>query len=121
MRQMRRRCVAIGIQLLTQHRGLLGERNKTFLFLIKNVIIYENDNKLKLPGQDLHYPVFNKELLTPYQKPPLHQREERPKPNIIDDEPKYEVEEVLKHCKRGCGHQYWIKWKGHPQFVWGAI
>jgi hypothetical protein len=51
--------------------------------------------KLKLPGQDFCYPVFNKELLTPYRESPLHRREERPKPNIIDDEPEYKVEEVI--------------------------
>jgi hypothetical protein len=51
--------------------------------------------KLKLPGQDLCYPVFNEELLTPYREPPPHRREERPKPDIIDDEPEYEVEKTL--------------------------
>jgi hypothetical protein len=70
--------------------------------------------KLKLPGQDLRYPVFNEELLTPYQEPPPHRREERPKPDIIDDEPEYEVEEIIKHRNRGRGHQYWVKWKGYP-------
>jgi hypothetical protein len=70
--------------------------------------------KLKLPGQDLRYPVFNEELLTPYREPPLHRREERPKPDIIDDKPEYEVEEIIKHRNRGRGHQYWVKWKGYP-------
>ena len=70
--------------------------------------------KVDMPGIDKRYPVFNESLLTPYRQPPAHRRDERPAPEIIDDEPEYEVEKILKHRKAGRGYQYWIKWRGYP-------
>lgn len=37
-----------------------------------------------------------------------------PPPVIISGEPRYEVEEILKHRKKGRGFQYLIKWKDYP-------
>ena len=32
----------------------------------------------------------------------------------IDGEEVYEVENILRHQKRGRGYQYYMKWKGYP-------
>jgi hypothetical protein len=60
------------------------------------------------------YPVFNEELLMKYNEPPPHRTNPRLPPDIIDDEPEYEVEEIVKHRHMGQGNQYLIKWKGYP-------
>jgi len=70
--------------------------------------------KLKLPETDKSHPVFNEAKLTPYVEPPVERREERPPPQIISGHEEYEVEEILKHRKRGRGYQYLIKWKNYP-------
>ena len=71
--------------------------------------------KLDMPTTDRKYPVFNEELLTKYYEPPVHQREERPAPEIIEDRKQYEVEKILLHRKVGQGYQYYIKWKGYSE------
>jgi hypothetical protein len=38
----------------------------------------------------------------------------RPIPELIEGEEVYEVENILKHRKRGRGYQYYVKWKGYP-------
>ena len=58
--------------------------------------------------------VFNEAKLTPYFEPPAHRQESRPAPKLIGGNPEYEVEEILKHRKRGHGYQYLIKWKNYP-------
>lgn len=68
--------------------------------------------ELEIPGQSKIERVFNEKLLTPYNEPPPHRRDERPPPEIINDEPEYEVEKILKHRKIGRGTQYFVKWKG---------
>jgi hypothetical protein len=70
--------------------------------------------KLRLPETDLSHPVFNEALLTPYVEPPAERREERPAPQIVSGNEEYEVEEILKHRKRGRGYQYLVKWKNYP-------
>jgi Chromo (CHRromatin Organisation MOdifier) domain len=70
--------------------------------------------KLRLPETDKSHPVFNEALLTPYEEPPAHRREERPAPQIVSGNEEYEVEEILKHRKRGRGYQYLVKWKNYP-------
>ena len=39
--------------------------------------------------------------------------EPAPSPMIINEEEKYEVEEVRKHRKHGRGTQYLVHWKGY--------
>jgi hypothetical protein len=67
-----------------------------------------------LPEKDLSHPVFNEALLTPYVEPLAHRREEWPAPQIVSGYEEYEVEEILKHQKRGRGYQHLIKWKNYP-------
>ena len=38
----------------------------------------------------------------------------RPTPELIKGEEVYEVENILKHQKRGHRHQYYVKWKRYP-------
>lgn len=58
--------------------------------------------------------VFHATLLTPY-----HETQEygpnitRPPPDIVEGEPEYEVEAILKQCTLGRKHQYLTKWKGY--------
>jgi hypothetical protein len=70
--------------------------------------------KLNIPRTHKIYPVFNKSLLTLYHEPPSHRRDERPTPDIINDEPEYEVEAIVRNRKIGKGFQYKVKWKGYP-------
>jgi Chromo (CHRromatin Organisation MOdifier) domain len=38
----------------------------------------------------------------------------RPPPDIEEGEEVYEVEQILKHGKRGRGYEYLVKWVGYP-------
>ena len=38
----------------------------------------------------------------------------KPPPELIKGEEVYEVENILKHQKRGQTYQYYVKWKGYP-------
>ena len=59
--------------------------------------------------------VFNEDLLTRYKEPQFkgQHMEPAPPPMIINEEEKYEVEEVRKHRKQGRGTQYLVHWKGY--------
>jgi hypothetical protein len=70
--------------------------------------------KLDMLTTDQKYLVFNEELLTKYYEPPAHRTEERPTPEIIEDQEEYEVEEIVNYRRIGRGYQYFIKWKGTP-------
>ena len=74
--------------------------------------------KLKLPGTWKIHPVFHASLLTPYQETEAHGPNfTKPPPDIIDDTPEYEVEEISKvQCwGRWKKWQYFIKWVGYPE------
>ena len=64
-----------------------------------------------LEGWMIHN-VFNKDLLTRYVEPKFQEQYKNPAPLpiIINEEEKYEVEEVRKHRKQGRGMQYLIHW-----------
>jgi hypothetical protein len=38
----------------------------------------------------------------------------KPPPELIEGEEVYEVEQIMRHRRRGRGYQYYIKWKGYP-------
>ena len=72
--------------------------------------------RLKLPeGWKIH-PDFHASLLTPYAENNVHGPNDlRPPPDMIEDEPEYEVELILKHRRiKDQGIQYQVKWKGYP-------
>ena len=59
--------------------------------------------------------VFHEDLLTQCVEPKFKGQYEEPTPSatIINEEEKYEVEEVRKHRKRGKETQYLVHWKGY--------
>ena len=65
------------------------------------------------------HPIFNKVLLTPYQKPKYasQKKDIRPEPVTVLGQEEYEVEEIL-NSKKGKGLRgtlrYLVKWKGYP-------
>ena len=69
------------------------------------------------------YNVFNEDLLTQYVEPKFkgQHKDLAPLPTIINEEEKYEVEEVRKHRKCGKGTQYLVHWKDygdkHDQWI----
>ena len=38
----------------------------------------------------------------------------KPPPELIEGEEVYEVENILRHRRRGRGYQYYVQWKGYP-------
>ena len=71
--------------------------------------------RLALPAQWRIHPVFHASLLSPYKETDAHGPNfTLPPPEMIEGEEEYEVEAILKHCKRGKGYQYLVKWKGYP-------
>ena len=64
--------------------------------------------QLELPEGWAIHNMFNKDLLTQCVEPKFKSQHERPAPpsTIINEEEKYEVEEVRKHRKQGRETQY---------------
>ena len=79
--------------------------------------------QLELPEGWMIHNIFNEDLLTRCVEPKFkgQHKEPAPPPTIINEEEKYEVEEVRKHRKRGRGTQYLVHWKGygdeHDQWI----
>jgi len=71
--------------------------------------------QLKLPKGWMIHNVFNKDLLTRCREPHYKGQHMKlaPLPTIINEEEKYEVEEVWKHRKCRKGMQYLVHWKGY--------
>ena len=71
--------------------------------------------QLKLPESWRIHKVFHATLLRPYRKNEVYgENYIRPPPDIEDREEVYEVEQILKHRKRGRGYEYLVKWAGYP-------
>ena len=72
--------------------------------------------QLDLPETWKIHNVFHASLLTPYRETPEHGPNFLdPPPNIIDDEPEWEIEQILKHRTFGRWKkkQYLVRWKGY--------
>ena len=70
---------------------------------------------LKLPESWKIHNVFHATLLRPYKENDVYgENYTRPPPDIENGEEVYEVEDILRHRKRGRGYQYYIKWAGYP-------
>jgi Chromo (CHRromatin Organisation MOdifier) domain len=71
--------------------------------------------QLKLPEFWQIHKVFHAALLRPYQENEVYgENYIQPPPDIKEGEEVYEVEQILKHRKRGRGYEYLIKWVGYP-------
>jgi Chromo (CHRromatin Organisation MOdifier) domain len=72
--------------------------------------------QLDLPPSWKIHNVFHASLLTPYHETPEHGPNFlKPPPDIIEDQPEWEVEQILKHQTYGRWKkkQYLIRWKGY--------
>jgi hypothetical protein len=71
--------------------------------------------QLELPPTWRIHNVFHAVLLAPYIETEVHGPNfTRPPPDIENEEERYEVETILRHRRRGRGHQFYVKWKGYP-------
>ena len=73
--------------------------------------------RLNLPLRMKVHNVFHVDLLTRYRETDAHgPNYKRPTPDIIEGEPKWEVESILGLRLHGCRRelQFLIKWKGFP-------
>ena len=71
--------------------------------------------QLKLPETWKIHKVFHATLLRPYKENEVY-GENHPQPllDIENGEEVYEVEQILKHRRRGRGYEYLVKWAGYP-------
>jgi hypothetical protein len=72
--------------------------------------------KLKLPRTwKTVWPVFNKVLLTPYTPPQSESQQKPPPPPpvLVDQEPEYEVEEIINSRLTPGKLRYLVQWKGY--------
>ena len=73
--------------------------------------------RLTLPPSMKVHPVFHVDLLTRYRETEAHgPNYERPPSDIIDGEPEWEVEKIIKSCFHGKRRdlQFLVRWKGFP-------
>ena len=69
--------------------------------------------QLELPETWKIHNVFHAALLREYKETEVYRANyPRPPPELVEGEEVYEVENILKHRKRGRGYQYYMKWKG---------
>ena len=72
--------------------------------------------QLKLPPQWKLHDVFHATLLTPYKEMTLNgQSYQEPTPDLIDGQPEWEVESILKVRRRRNQLQFLIRWKGFSE------
>ena len=81
-------------------------------FLITHVVS-RTSYQLKLPPQWKIHDVFHATLLTPYKETALNGKSyQEPAPDLIDGQPEWEVESILRVRRRRNQLQYLIHWKG---------
>ena len=72
--------------------------------------------QLKLPPQWKLHDVFHATLLTPYKETTLNsQSYQEPAPDLIDGQPEWEVESILKVRRQRNQLQFLIRWKGFSE------
>ena len=72
-------------------------------------------HRLQLPSSWRIHNLFHAVLLRPYQENEVYGMNfTKSPPKSVEGDKVYEVEAILKHRKKGCGYQYYVKWKGYP-------
>jgi hypothetical protein len=74
--------------------------------------------QLKLPEKWQLHNTFHACVLSPYKENSVHgPNYARPPPDIIENEPEWEVERIIRH--RGTkNRQYQVKWRGCAEYSW---
>jgi hypothetical protein len=79
-------------------------------------VISRTSYQLQLPSQWKIHNVFHATLLTPYKETPLNGKQyQEPIPELIDGQPKWEVEDTLRVRRRRNQLQYLVRWKGFSE------
>ena len=72
--------------------------------------------QLRLPPQWKIHNVFHATLLTPYKETPLNgSRYQEPAPDLVNGQPEWEVEQILRVRRRRNQLQYLVRWKGFSE------
>ena len=99
--------------LKTNHHKKIGPRREGPFKITK--VIRSITNQLQQPKTWKIHNVFHATLLRHYKETEVYGANfTQLPPDLIEGEEVYEVENILKHQKRGRGHQYYMKWKGYP-------
>ena len=79
-------------------------------------VISRTSYQLKLPPQWKIHDVFHATLLTPYKETTLNgNRNQEPAPELIDGQPEWEVEQILRVRRYQRQVQYLVRWKGFSE------
>ena len=79
-------------------------------------VISRTSYQLKLPPQWKIHNVFQPTLLTPYKETALNgSRNQEPTPELINGQPKWEVDQILRVRRYQRQVQYLIRWKGFSE------
>ena len=79
-------------------------------------VVSRTSYQLKLPSQWRLHDVFHATLLTPYKEMALNgQSYQEPAPDLIDGQPEWEVESILRVRRRRNQLQYLVHWKGFSE------
>ena len=79
-------------------------------------VISRTSYQLALPPQWKIHNVFHATLLTPYKETALNgSRNQEPTPELIDGQPEWEVEQILRVRRYRRQLQYLIRWKGFSE------
>lgn len=69
--------------------------------------------KLQLPRHLKIYPVFHVSLLKHFVPGPLVEHDHPPEPQIIDNQPAYTINKILKSHRKAHNMEYLIDWEGY--------
>ena len=104
-----------GHNLHTTHPSSKLAPRRYGLFTITRVVS-RTSYQLKLPSQWKLHDIFHATLLTPYKETTLNgQSYQEPAPDLIDGQPEWEVESILKVRRRRNQLQFLIRWKGFSE------
>ena len=79
-------------------------------------VVSRTSYQLKLPPQWKIHDVFHATLLTPYKETALNGKSyQEPAPDLVDGQPEWEVESILKVRRRRNQLQYLVRWKGFSE------